>query len=403
MNDNQVVADLLAPGGAAIDVGRRRSIIDRLVVDAHVAAKRGDLADAARSAGIPFVIDPVTHFLHGQLREDDPWAKLAFGRAEVVHPRDLEGSDAFVREVVSFELEHDATAVVAPYAYVGGAGDPWFDVSLQWLRETRAFMDASGAAVPLIAVLCGQLKGLGAERSWRETLDRFNTEAVAAGAGGIALCLSPIGDGNDSYGKVMGLFRAADHLNEIADVPVYAWRQGVFGPALVSAGLAGYETGIGIGERSNVRSNIATRKPRPDAEKKGRGGSAGIYFEPLGRSIKKRQAQILLANPEMRAKLMCNDEQCCPHGVASTLDHHREHAVRSRARELAALDALPARSWRLNQTATKALGAVSLAKQTNRILEAVEDTYRVGVVGIESLHRVAEELRFSESEGRVVA
>ena len=35
-NDHQVVADLLAPGGAGIMVGRQRPIISRLVVDAQL-------------------------------------------------------------------------------------------------------------------------------------------------------------------------------------------------------------------------------------------------------------------------------------------------------------------------------------------------------------------------------
>jgi hypothetical protein len=403
MNDNQVIADLLAPGGAAIDVGRRRPIIGRLVADAHVAAKRRDLADAARGAGIPFVVDPLTHLLQGELRADDPWAKLPFGRAELVASGSFDAANDFVKGVVSFELEHEATAVVAPYAYVAGPDDPWFEVGLRWLHETRAFMDASGVAVPMIAVLCGQLLGLGAERSWPETLDRFHSEAGAAGASAIAICLSPAGNGKDSYAKVMRLFRAAQHMRDISDVPVYVWRQGFFGPGLVGAGLDGYETGIGIGEQSNLKSNIASRKPPRPGQPPGRGGSAGIYLEPLGRSIKKSAAQIVLANVSMRAKLMCSDEQCCPQGVASTLDHYREHAVRSRARELAALDALPARTWRLNQIATKAEGALSLAVQTNKLLEEVDEDFRVGTVGIDSLQRVAEELRLSEGEGRAVA
>src|SRR5215207_3185359 len=74
-NDHQVVADLLASGGAGIMVGRQRPIISRLVVDAQLAAQRPQFAEAANGAGIPFLVDPVTTLLHGELRPDDPWVK----------------------------------------------------------------------------------------------------------------------------------------------------------------------------------------------------------------------------------------------------------------------------------------------------------------------------------------
>jgi hypothetical protein len=403
LNDHEIVADLLAPGGTAIVVGRHRPLISRLVVDAHVIVKRPQFAEAAATAGIPLVVDPLTPFFQGQLREDDPWAKLSFGSAPECSPTDFASGSDVVAQVISFELANGATAVVPPYPYASGPDDPWFEVGLRWLRETRAQMDSERIGLPLLAVFCGQLLKFGSERSWTQGLDRFAAEARAAGANAIGLCLSPAGNGKESYHKVLRLFRAAEHVKGVAEMPVFAWRQGIYGPALIASGLDGYETGIGIGEQANVRSNIASRRPPKPGREPGRGGSAGIYLEPLGRSVTRRVAQLLLANVAMRAKLMCTDERCCPHGVASTLDHHREHAVRSRARELATLEALPARSWRLNHIATKAHGAVTLAHQTNRLLKDVGEDFRIGAVGIEALARVADELRRADSEGRSVA
>ncbi len=406
LNDHEVVNDLLAPGGTGIMVGRQRPLVSRLVVDAPVAARRPQFAEAAAGAGIPFLVDPLTPLLHGELRDEDSWARLTFGRAEAVASADFAARadrDQYVGEVVEFELSQGATAVIPPYPYVSAPDDPWFLVALDWIRLTRAAMERDGIALPLVPVLCAQLMKMGSEKTWNIGLDRFAAAARDAGAQSIGLCLSPAGDGNDSYHKLWRLFLAMSHLKTVSGLPVIAWRQGIFGPALVAAGVDGYETGIGISEQSNIRSNIAARRPPKPGQKPGRGGAAGVFVEPLGRSLNPRVARRLLENQSMRAKVMCTDERCCPQGVTSTLAHPREHAVRSRARELATLAALPARPWRLNHVAMKAQAAVTLAQQANRLLASVDEPLRIKTTSLEALARVTEELRRAESEGRNVA
>jgi hypothetical protein len=406
LNDHEVVADLLAPGGAAIMVGKPRPIASRLVVDAPVASRRTQFAEAASGAGIPFLVDPLTPLLHGDLREDDSWAKLPFGDHRPRPASDFsERAERaeFVARVIDFEVEHGATAIVPPYPYVAGPDDPWLPVALDWIRLTRDYLDSNGIALPIVPIFCGQLMKFGADKAWGGGLDRVASTASDVDAQTLAVCLSPAGNGKDSYHKVLRLFQALDHVQDAASCPVLAWRQGVFGPGLVAAGIAGYETGIGLSEQTNIRSNIAARRPPKPGEKPGRGGSAGVYLEPLGRSLNPRVAKRLLGDMGMRAKVMCTDERCCPQGVASTLDHPREHAVRSRARELANLAALPARSWRLNHTATKTTAALTLAKQANRLLAEAGEPLRIHTTGLEALSRVAEELRRADSEGRVVA
>jgi hypothetical protein len=401
LNDHEVVADLLAPSAVAIRVGRQRSIMSRLVTDAHVAAKRPQFAEAAAGAGIPFLIDPWTPLLQGPLREDDPWAKLPFGRAAAANVDDYSnGSANFIHAVVDFQIDHGATAIVPPYPYVSGPDDAWFKVALAWLEETRTYLVSAGVALPIMPILCGQLMKMGAEAAWEQGIDRFAAKASSIGAHSIGLCLSPLGNGKDSYHKVRRLFLAAARLREASARPVIAWRQGVYGAALVAAGLDGYETGIGISEQTNIRANIGARRPPKPGQRPGRGGAAGIYLEPIGRSISRRVTQLLFAEAAMRAKLMCADERCCPRGVTSTVEHPREHAVRSRGGELALLSALPARPWRLNHIATKAQAAVTVATQANKVLERNGEEYRLPTTGLESLERVAEELRQADSQGR---
>jgi hypothetical protein len=406
LNDHEVISDLLAPGGTGIMIGRQRPLVSRLVVDASIAARRPQFAEAAAGAGIPLLVDPLTQLLHGVLRDEDPWAKLPFGRAREVAPAEFAARTdrhRYVAEVVDFELSHSATAVIPPYPYVSAPDDPWFLVALDWIRLTRTAMERDGVALPLIPVLCAQLMKMGAEKVWNIGLDRFASAARDAGAQAVGLCLSPAGDGKDSYHKLWRLFLAMSRLKEVSGLTVIAWRQGIYGPALVAAGVDGYETGIGISEQSSIRSNIAARRPPKPGQKPGRGGAAGVFVEPLGRSLNPRVARLLLENHSMRAKVMCTDERCCPQGVGSTLERPREHAVRSRARELATLAALPARSWRLNHVGMKAQSGVTLAHQANRLLSSLSEPLRIRTTSLEALARVAEELRRADSEGREVA
>ncbi len=100
----------------------------------------------------------------------------------------------------------------------------------------------------------------------------------------------------------------------------------------------------------------------------------------------------------LRPKLMCDDEGCCPNGVTSTLDHAREHAVRTRARVLADLDAMPERRWRLHRISQQAATAVVLAAQANHVLEENGVKFTVRTTGMESLARLAEYLKSASGE-----
>lgn len=399
-NDHEVIQDLLAPGGAAVFLPRTRPLIDRLVVDAHVADARQEFADAATAAGVPVLVDPLTPFWQGELRERDKWALLPFGRSDKLDPMDL--SNPFVKEtlvsqVVDFQIGHGATAIIPPYPYVTSPADPFFDLALDFLRITARYMRQSGLALPVLPVLCAQLKGFGTEKTWVTGIDRFANAALDLGPEAIGVCMSPAGAGNDSYNKVLGLFRATRRVKQTG-ARVIAWRQGVYGPGLVAAGLDGYETGVGTRELCNVSSSIASRKPPKPGQKRGGGGVPGIYLEPLRRSVSSRVGETLLGHRSMRPKVMCDDERCCPNGAASTLDQRRQHAVRTRARELAALEGQPHSSWRLHQIAKDARAAADLAVQANEVLRDAGIPEKIGTSGYDSLARVAEFLRESASD-----
>ncbi len=82
-------------------------------------------------------------------------------------------------------------------------------------------------------LLCAQLRGFTARPGWPRALDRFAAAAIEVGPQTIALYLSPLGDGHESYAKLLHAHLAARHLRA-AGVPTIAWRQGIYGSALVN-------------------------------------------------------------------------------------------------------------------------------------------------------------------------
>jgi hypothetical protein len=396
LNDHLVVADLLAPSAGPRLVTNRPSF-SQLVADAHVARARPVLCELTQSAGIPYLIDPDTHFLQTEVADDDKWAQLPFAIAVSLAPREID-TRRLVAEVVTFQLEQGATAIVPPYFYASSPTDPWFVLSLSLIDETANFMAENNVRLPLLPLLCSQLQTFCNHLLWPLGLDRFIERTKSVNAKSAALCFSPSGSGQDSYAKVHRLFHAMIHLKE-SGLRVIAWRQGVYGPGLVAAGLDGYECGMGTSEQTNISGQQAGRKPR-DKDDRQRGGGSGVFIETLGRSVPRRVGNALFADAKMRAKVMCDDEGCCG-TYAKTLEKPREHAVRSRSRLLDNLVQQPAIRWRLNHVSQEAASAATLATQANRVLEAAGMKERISVQSAEALARVARELAESASNNRI--
>jgi hypothetical protein len=395
LNDHQVIADLLAPPPMPT-IRRARPPISQLVADAHIAVQRPTLGESAHEAGIPFLVDPTTVLLQSDVDPKSRWATLPFASARALSVAEID-VDALVEQVVQFQVEHGATQIIAPYLYATEPQDPAFAMSIHLLAATTHYVRDNDVPLPVVAILCAQLRQFATTKSLDIGVGRFVDAAEAHDARMVGLCFSPVGAPGDSYSKLVGLFRAASRATR-ASTPVVAWRQGIYGPALVAAGLAGYETGIGTGEQTNVTRQQTNRRAK-DKKSKRTGGGPGIYLDQLGRSIPKRAAELLLGANEMRPKLMCDDESCC-RTVADTLDNGRPHAVRSRARQLSDLADQPHPRWRLHSVARQTQSAATLAKQANRMLRAAGIDKTIGSKNLESLAQVLTDLGQADQTSR---
>jgi hypothetical protein len=393
MNDHDVIAELLAPGSSAMLVpGDRRAPVDRLVADAHIARKRPQLAVAAASAGVPYMVDPLTHFWQSDLRESDALAALPYGSPTARTSDDFANPltrESLLAGVVEFEVEQGATSVIPPYLYARTTADAWFERSLELLEATRHRMERTGLRLPLFAVLVVGHQGFAHPSSWSAGIDRFARRAREVGASALGIGFSPTKP-RDGYAKVLATFSAMSRVKQVSGLPVYAWRQGIFGAGLTAAGIDGYETGVATGEACDIARSVASRRPQP-GKKKGGGNPPGIFIDTLGRSVPANVGKLLLAS-SLRARVMCDDERCCPDGPASTMAHPREHAVRMRSRQLRSIDALPHTSWRLHQVGKDATAGSTLTLQANQILQAAGMTERLPAAGLDAMARVARHL-----------
>jgi hypothetical protein len=389
-NDHNAVGDLLYPTAFSAD----RSI-SRLVLNPWDAARQAQFGELAAKSGTPIVIDPMTPLFQSEVGPQDAWVKhVPYGKTEAVAPSLLVNPfvlEQIVAEVVEFQVEQGATLIVPPYFYATTPDSDEFRASLAAIGRTARRLRRNGVALPIMPLLCAQLRGFLHQPHWRRALDEFLAAAVEVGPQAIAFQFSPAGSGPESYSKILDLVVGARHLRS-AGIPTYAWRQGVYGQALVAAGLDGYECGMGIGEYSDVKGSMSNHKPAQGPP--GGFSSGGVFISTLGRSVPSKVARILLDERSLKGRLVCDSIRCCPHGVESMCaSKGRLHAVRARSRRLQELDAIPSGDWRLHHVGKEAAGAYVAASKANEVLEKAGSPNRIKLESYASLEQVTDFLR----------
>src|SRR3954463_5507084 len=77
----------------------------RVVVDAHVATSTPELSAAARAAGLPFLVDPQTHFMQDVQHPGSAWALLPYASPNAQSPADIlrpQRLDALTARVIEY-------------------------------------------------------------------------------------------------------------------------------------------------------------------------------------------------------------------------------------------------------------------------------------------------------------
>jgi hypothetical protein len=337
---------------------------DRVVVDAHAAPRMGRVAAAARRAGLPFLIDPQTHFLQDFQHPADPWAQLPFGApqrcspAELLQPGTL---DVLAAAVVEHQLSHGATAILAPYVHVERPGDGWTEVQVELWRASRRYLEQQGIKVEALAVVALGWRLLDRSRWTAALRPLITTLREDLKPAEVALAASKVDQGARPTDRLASFVAVIRQLRR--HWPVLAWQQGLLGEASVAAGAAGYECGIGRRESCDLGVHMRSRRCHDSST--GRAARA-VYTLALRRSVPKRSLQELLrTEPRIAAQLACLDVACCPSGQRALLSDARAHTISARIRGLELVTQAAHPAWKWNYLAQEARAALALAAQIN--------------------------------------
>lgn len=393
--DNLVIEELVAPASAGVQLGRRVPFRG-VVVDAPTAVAQPHLREAAEAAGLPFIVDPLTTLLQDVQARDNSWATLPFAHPELMTPVDLESGamqDELIDRSVRFQLENGASVITPPYFYAKDTADPWFAIQVSSNRRTAAYLAQERISVPVAPVLAASLRRFGTHASWAAGVDTFmdSIDGMNVRHVGLALSASRAQNG-DTEDRISAYLSTVAHMS--SRVPVMAWRQGQYGLAAVAAGAMGYQTGPGTDERCDLPNLARNRRPKPtDAVPTTFGTTKFVYSSLFGRSFPERVVEALLANRHLRGTLVCPDASCCPDGASSMVDSWRQHALRSRGRQLEEVSSMPGTAWRLNAIASQADQAATAARTANDVLEDAGARERVPERSFRSLATVTEAMR----------
>jgi hypothetical protein len=390
-----VMAELLIRAGsqdaalvASVLGGPRQHRPHRVVVDAHVASAAPSIGQSAKTAGLPFLIDPQTFYLQDTQHPVDPWAQLTFGEPQRSSPSDLlhpQRIEALVAAVVDYQLARGATAIVMPYVHVEVADNGWPQVQAALWRATRRHLDRSGLALPTVAVLALGWRLLD-RSSWPVGLDRLRPALDQAEPTEVALAASKVDAGVKPEERLASFLAVTRRLTRRH--PVLAWQQGVLGEAAVAAGAAGYECGMAWRERCDLRAAMAAHRRRPSG-----GGARPVYVAALKRGIPKASLRALLEHPRIAPELVCLDVSCCPGGRRALLDDSRAHAIRARLRNVEAVAQANRSAWRWHLLAQEAAVGLELASRINVAASRSADVARVDESALRALFAVAENRR----------
>ncbi len=362
---------------------------NRVVLAAHVAAARPRFAEVTRQSGIPLLVDPQTFYWQDAQHGADAWAQLPFGEPELQRPSDLLSparQSMLVAACIDFQLSCGATALIPPYVHIDRENDGWIEVQVGLWRRTRRYLDQQDLALPVVPVLAVGWRLLD-RHTWHAGVDRLQRGLVDLEPAEIALAASRVDQGSQPDQRLVGLVSTIQQLRRQA--PVLAWRQGVLGEAAVAAGAVGYETGIGWGERCDLRQAMAAhRRPRVMDSI----GARPVYIAALRRSIPKRNLQALLGT-RVGANLLCMDYQCCSTGPTSLLGDARAHALVSRGRTLNTLDRIDRHAWRWQHLADIATAGLDVADRINRIAASRPSVTKVDTAALHAMQLVANNRR----------
>jgi hypothetical protein len=310
-----------------------RVSIDRVVVDAAMAARQRDLISAFRERRSELILDTNVAELSSKLKYSGslrgaPWA-LADRPLSL---RDLSSETTVVHQIAEFAVKAGFDAILAPTHFLQDADDPALRVDVECAIALRKALDGCGGEH--IGIDYPLLVSYAALRDARQANDFL---AALEGIPFDNLWLRISGFGADASPAGVQRFISAVMRYHSLGRPIVA--DGVGGVAGLAALAFGAVGGICHGVAEKERFDAAEWES--EAGSRRAGSERRILIEGLDRLLTTKQAAVLMASVSGRRHFSCGNAACCPRGFDDTLRDPKAHYLFQRQQQVRELSAVP--------------------------------------------------------------
>ena len=314
----------------------------RVVVDASRLRHQKELVHSLRASGAQVVLDTKAAELAATAKfsgfaKGAPWSECSSGRLLGPEHFAPNASTDVIGRVARFAVENSVDRVLTPTHWLAtGARSDWFDIDRRACAELREELDKAGGSriaidylliVPHLAL--DEVEQRGQFIAGLKDLPFDNLWLRASGFGADAGPLT-----TRRYINSLSAMHNAGH-------PIVAdYLGGLTGLAAVSFGaVSGLAEGIGELERFDARGWHKAPKTPDDHQEFGR--TKRIAVSGFGRSVTVGELKLLHDAKGGRRLVVCNDRNCCPHGLPDMLANPKRHSVYQRIQQIHDLECIP--------------------------------------------------------------
>lgn len=315
-------------------IAANRIRFQRFVFDAAHLEEQKDLLHLLQKAGCEIILDPNTAEMAAKGRFDSSVSKLPWGNPDRPWQPDDFGKSRNLdtaKAIAEFAVKYDVDAILSPAHFADEMPSPWTIVDLRICEELRHELDRAGGSHVAIDYQIVTTNTFLKEKIVRDALvaniRHLPIENVWLRASGF---------GASATGAATRAFiESARGFHEL-NRPIIADYAGGF--SALAAAAFGAVGGFchGVAQKENFRIS-EWEKPA-----KGGGGSAKrIYIPELDRAFKSEQLSAFFGIKGTRARFVCNDTKCCPHGTEDMIENPHRHFIIQRSKQIEALANVP--------------------------------------------------------------
>jgi len=358
-----------------IDIGRSLASNPRwlsgIVLDPTLEDRHEEIRIQAAKCRLEIVLDTFAM----ELATLNGWTKtrssLAWSGGQRNDPSDFTPTwiSQFAGHLAHHVVSRGYTAVLAPTHFLDGPSSPWIDIDAALTLALRESLDREvGCEISIHYPLATSSGHIANQMARSRLLTKLRSLPIES----LWMRIHPFGttsSGPIALRRYVEVCRDFHQLN----VPMVAERTGTVGLSLLAIGaVGGIESGVTTGESFDFGR---LRRPRP-RDGHGFRPSPRVYIGPLATFLPRDRARSLFESGRMKARLACNDTECCRRGATDMIARPGHHFLFQRMAEVQTLSQTP-HHLRANQFLEEVIRPASdLLVQVTRIDPSFEKTRR---------------------------